>query len=84
MTAIFDSAARQTFAANYPETPHKLAHHLESHALLTIEALASLGETLPATSVEYNKGDLPVHVLFSNATIVLLLQSQSSKAQPMQ
>jgi hypothetical protein len=62
MTAIFDSAARQTFAANYPETPHKLAHHLESHALLTIEALASLGETLPATSVEYNKGDLPVGI----------------------
>ena len=59
MTAIFDSAARQHFAAHYPETPHKLLHHLESHPLLMIEALARLGEALPAASVEYNKGDLP-------------------------
>lgn len=62
MTAIFDSAARQHFAANYPETPHRLTHHLGSHALLTIEALAKLGEGLPAASVEYNKGDLPVGI----------------------
>lgn len=62
MTAIFDSAARQHFSANYPETPHRLIHHLGSHALLTIEALAKLGEGLPATSVEYNKGDLPVGI----------------------
>jgi hypothetical protein len=62
MTAIFDSAARQHFAAHYPETPHRLAHRLGSHALLTIEALAALGEALPAASVEYNKGNLPVGI----------------------
>ena len=62
MTAIFDSATRQLFAANYPETPHKLEHNLRDHPLLSIEALAQLGEALPATSVEYNKGDLPVGI----------------------
>jgi Cupin-like domain len=62
MTAIFDSAVRQTFAANYPETPHKLTHQLRDHALLSIEALANLGEALPTSSVEYNKGDLPVGI----------------------
>jgi hypothetical protein len=62
MTAIFDSTARQLFAVNYPETPHKLPHNLRDHPLLTIEALAQLGEALPAASVEYNKGDLPVGI----------------------
>lgn len=62
MTAIFDSAARQKFAANYPETPHKLQHSLNDNILLSIDALASLGEALPPASVEYNKGDLPVGI----------------------
>ncbi len=62
MTAIFDSATRQFFASNYPETPHKLTHNLRDHPLLSIEALAELGEALPVTSVEYNKGDLPVGI----------------------
>lgn len=62
MTAIFDSAARQLFASHYPETPHKLTHNLRDHPLLSIEALAELGEALPETSVEYNKGDLPVGI----------------------
>ncbi len=62
MTDIFDHEARKTFAQNYPETPHKLAHSLRNHPLLALEALAALGERLPATSVEYNKGDLPVGI----------------------
>lgn len=62
MTAVFDSVNRQLFAENYPETPHKVHHGLRDHALLTIEALAQLGEKLPAASVEYNKGDLPVGI----------------------
>jgi Cupin-like domain len=62
MTAIFDSVTRQLFATNYPETPHKLTHNLRDHPLLTIEALARLGESLPEASVEYNKGDLPVGI----------------------
>lgn len=59
MTVIFDSTNRQLFAANYPEFPHRLGHALGEHPLLTIEALAQLGEALPGPSVEYNKGDLP-------------------------
>jgi hypothetical protein len=62
MTAIFDSIARQKFAANYPEIPHKLQHNLNDNILLTIDALARLGEALPPASVEYNKGDLPVGI----------------------
>lgn len=62
MMAIFDSATRQLFAANYPETPHRLVHNLGDHPLLTIERLAQLGEALPATSVEYNKGNLPLGI----------------------
>jgi hypothetical protein len=62
MTAIFDSANRQLFAEHYPEIPHKLVHALGEHPLLTIEALAQLGEKLPVASVEYNRGDLPVGI----------------------
>ncbi len=62
MTAVFDSANRQLFSQNYPEIPHKLNHALGDHPLLTIERLAVLGETLPAASVEYNKGDLPTGI----------------------
>lgn len=62
MIAIFDSPTRQLFAANYPENAHKLTHNLRDHPLLSIEALARLGELLPEASVEYNKGDLPVGI----------------------
>ena len=37
-------------------------HSLTSHPLLEIEALAQLAEGLPANSVEYNRGDLPIGV----------------------
>ncbi|MFM2409595.1 MAG: hypothetical protein RL481_423 [Pseudomonadota bacterium] len=62
MTAIFNADTRAQFAAQYPETPHKLTHQLRDHPLLTLDALASLGERLPEASVEYNKGDLPTGV----------------------
>jgi hypothetical protein len=62
MTRIFDDHAREMFAQNYPETPHKLAHGLGDHPLLGLDALAALGERLPTASVEYNKGDLPVGI----------------------
>lgn len=61
-TAVFDPAARQRFAAHYPEQPHILHHGLTAHPLLEIEALAQLAERLPITSVEYNRGDLPIGV----------------------
>jgi len=59
---VFSDTARAKFAAAYPETPHKLPHALADHPLLGIEALARLGEALPAASVEYNCGDLPIGV----------------------
>lgn len=62
MTTIFNPDARDLFAANYPETPHKLPHGLRDHPLLTLEALAKLSERLPYAAVEYNKGDLPTGV----------------------
>jgi hypothetical protein len=58
VTTIFNPQARELFAQNYPETPHKLAHGLRDHPLLTLESLAKLSERLPFASVEYNKGDL--------------------------
>lgn len=62
MKPIFDNEARQKFAEAYPEIPHIIAHNLRAHPLLTLDALAVLGEALPAPSVEYNKGDLPVGI----------------------
>jgi hypothetical protein len=61
-SAVWDAPARARFAANYPETPHILSHNLTSHPLLELEALADLAERLPVTSVEYNRGDLPIGV----------------------
>jgi hypothetical protein len=62
MSMIFSQNARATFAAHYPETPHKLSHGLHDHPLLALEPLAALSERLPHASVEYNKGDLPTGV----------------------
>jgi Cupin-like domain len=62
MNAVFDSTNRMLFGESYPETPHKLRHSLGDHPLMSLEALAKLGEALPVKSVEYNKGDLPVGI----------------------
>jgi len=59
---VFDGPARARFARAYPEVAHRLAHRLSDHPLLTVEALAALGEALPAASVEYNRGDVPLGV----------------------
>ncbi|HUD93216.1 cupin-like domain-containing protein [Sphingobium sp.] len=60
--ATFPDSARATFAAAYPDQPIKLTHRLTGHALLTLDALAELAERMPATSVEYNLGKLPLGV----------------------
>ncbi len=59
---VFSQLTRTQFAASYPEGPHKIAHALGANPLLELDALAALGETLPAASVEYNRGDLPIGV----------------------
>jgi hypothetical protein len=60
--AVFPPETRARFAGNYPEVPHLLQHSLRQHPLLALDALAELGEALPAASVEYNRGDLPIGV----------------------
>jgi hypothetical protein len=60
---VFDEGARRSFATHYPERPHTLSHGLANLPLLEIEALAQLAAQLPARSVEYNRGDLPIGVV---------------------
>jgi len=60
--AVFPATARETFAASYPETPHKLAHALGAHPLMELEAIAALAEALPTASIEYNAADQPIGV----------------------
>lgn len=59
---VFPPSARATFAASYPETPHKLTHALGVHPLLELAALAALAEALPVSSIEYNAADQPIGV----------------------
>ena len=56
----FDASSRATFAASYPEIPHKLGHQLGDHPLMQLDALAQMAEALPQHSVEYNRADLPL------------------------
>ncbi|WP_340586794.1 cupin-like domain-containing protein [Erythrobacter alti] len=58
----FPAKARHKFKACYPEKPHKLEHELASNPMLDLDALAMLGEALPESSVEYNRGDIPIGV----------------------
>ena len=59
---VFNAEARQKFAWQYPEQPHKLTHNLADNPLLEIDALAELAEGLPEASVEFNRGDLPIGI----------------------
>ena len=59
---IFQPSEQETFEANYPEVPHKLAHGLDSHKLLELEALAELARQLPPEFIECNLGDQPIGV----------------------
>lgn len=59
---VFGEDSRRQFDACYPEQAQLLDHAMQSHDLLTLDALAKLGTALPDTSVEYNPGDLPVGI----------------------
>ncbi|WP_338240681.1 cupin-like domain-containing protein [Aurantiacibacter hainanensis] len=59
---VFPARSRAYFAASYPEGAHKLTHDLYEHPLLELDALAMLAESLPAESIEYNRGDVPIGV----------------------
>ena len=64
--AVFPPETHAAFAALYPHTPGKLAHRLLGHPLLTLEALADLAASLPADSIEYNPGDVPIGIAPEN------------------
>jgi len=59
---VFPQDAVDAFAASYPEVPHVMRHRLSLDARLTLDALAALAGQLPATSIEYNRGDLAVGI----------------------
>jgi quercetin dioxygenase-like cupin family protein len=59
---FFPPETRIAFAALYPAMAGKLGHALTDHPLLTLDALAALAEALPADSVEWNPGDLPIGI----------------------
>ncbi|ANY19951.1 hypothetical protein A6F68_01435 [Tsuneonella dongtanensis] len=61
-TAVFGPAARCAFASAYPETPRVIEHRLRDNPLLSLDALAILAGKLPETSIEYNRGDLPIGI----------------------
>jgi hypothetical protein len=60
--AVFPPETHAALAAIYPHTPGKLAHRLLGHPLLSLEALADLAASLPADSIEYNPGDVPIGI----------------------
>lgn len=48
------------FAVNFNQKPFVIGHHLTNHSAFDLDALVELSRQLPAESVEYNSGDLPV------------------------
>ncbi|HZG33801.1 MAG TPA: transcriptional regulator [Sphingopyxis sp.] len=59
---VFPPDTLATMARLYPREAGLLHHRLPDHPLLSLDALAVLGEGLPAAQVEYNPGDLPVGI----------------------
>ncbi len=59
---VFPATAQSGLAALYPEKHGRITHSLLDHPLLTLEALVTLGQSLPQASVEYNPGNLPIGI----------------------
>ncbi|MBJ7502180.1 MAG: cupin-like domain-containing protein [Sphingopyxis sp.] len=59
---VFPAETLDRMAELYPQRAGLLHHHLPDHPLLSLEALAKLGESLPASEVEYNPGDIPIGI----------------------
>jgi hypothetical protein len=56
---IFD-APQAALSGRYPHAPARLRHRLLDDPRFTLEALVSLAARLPAASIEYNAGDIPI------------------------
>ncbi|WP_370033139.1 transcriptional regulator [Qipengyuania mesophila] len=61
-TGVFPQQSRDAFARAYPETPHVLRHTLQDDPRMALDALADLAEALPESSIEYNRGNLPIGI----------------------
>lgn len=61
-TRVFPPETLDAMAALYPQQAGLLHHRLPDHPLLSLEALARLGEALPAGQVEYNPGNVPIGI----------------------
>jgi len=59
---VFTSDTLERMTALYPLQAGLLHHHLPDHPLLSLEALAQLGEGMPASEVEYNPGNVPIGI----------------------
>ena len=57
--ALLDIDAR-AFAEKFDRRPFLIGHRLCDHPLFAIERVLALAQMLPASSVEYNAGDLPI------------------------
>ena len=62
-TRVFPPETLETMERLYPQQAGLLHHRLPDHPLLSLEALARLGEGLPAGQVEYNPGNVPIGIL---------------------
>ena len=60
---VFPAETLARMATLYPLQAGLLHHDLPVHPLLSLEALAQLGERLPASEVEYNPGNVPIGIL---------------------
>ncbi len=67
MTHAFGPDARAAIAAAYPNEAASFPHSFADHPLLSLDALAALGEGLPANKVEYNRSDIDVATLPEDA-----------------
>ena len=60
---VFPAETLARMEALYPAEAGLLHHRLPDHPLLSLDALAALGESLPDAQVEYNPGELPIGIL---------------------
>jgi hypothetical protein len=60
--SCFDQAARDDFAALYPETPGLLRHSLVGHPSFELDALVQLAQRMRPQDVEQNIADLPIGI----------------------
>jgi oxalate decarboxylase/phosphoglucose isomerase-like protein (cupin superfamily) len=59
---VFPPSALAVLTRAYPGDAAKLSHQLIDHPLLQLDALVGLASALPADSMEYNPGKLPIGI----------------------